>query len=144
MRAYMDDSAVIGVMEVPREDTAKYGIIDGTEVDPKTYKMSKMVEKPKPEEAPTCLATPGRYILPQEIFQILKDIPKGAGGEYQLTDAINLLAQKKDVYAHIFTGDRFDTGSIKGYLNATIEFALRDESLKDYAIELMKEKLERY
>lgn len=139
-----NSDAVIGVMEVPREDTSKYGIVAGETVTEKTIKMTDMVEKPLPEDAPTCLATPGRYMLPFEIFEILETIPKGAGGEYQLTDAIKELAKRSNVHAHIFEGDRFDTGNVKGYLNATIEFALRDESLKSYTIELMKEKLERF
>jgi UTP--glucose-1-phosphate uridylyltransferase len=106
--------------------------------------MNKMVEKPAPEKAPTNLATPGRYILTQEIFEHLSKIPRGVGGEYQLTDAINSLAASKEVYAHIFKGDRFDTGSIEGYLNATVEFALRDSELKNTMLRICKEKLERY
>ena len=94
-----------------------------------------MVEKPKPEDAPTTLATPGRYILNQEIFAILEEIPRGAGGEYQLTDAINLLAQRGEVYAYEFEGKRYDTGSLEGYLSATIDFALERDDLKDFAKE---------
>lgn len=137
-------NCVIGVMEVPNEHTSKYGIIDGTEIEKKTYKMTNMVEKPSPKDAPTNLATPGRYILPHEIFEILERIPKGAGGEYQLTDAINVLAEKGEAVAYIFDGDRYDAGTVEGYLDATLEFALRDASLKQHAINLMKEKLERY
>lgn len=136
--------AVIGVMEVPREDTSKYGIVAGTTIDERTLKMSEMVEKPKPEDAPTCLATPGRYIFNSEIFDILKTIPRGAGGEYQLTDAINEMAKSKNVIAHTFHGSRHDTGNVKGYLEATMEFALRDPELKDYALQIMKEKIQRY
>ncbi len=139
-----NNAPVIGVMEVPKSETNKYGIIDGVEISGGTYKMSSMVEKPDPEKAPTRLATPGRYILNQNIFEALKSIPRGAGGEYQLTDAINFLAQKQDFYAHIFKGDRFDTGNIKGYLNATIEFALRDKDLKSYTLELLREKIKNY
>lgn len=139
-----NNASVIAVMEVPKEDTSKYGIVAGERVDERTLKMTKMVEKPKPEDAPTNLATPGRYILSKEIFDILEEIPRGAGGEYQLTDAINVLANKRDVYSYVFEGERFDTGSVKGYLNATMDFALRDASLKDYALELMREKLEKY
>lgn len=139
-------ASVIGVMEVPNEETNKYGIVDGSfiENNKKSLVMNKMVEKPDPKDAPTNLATPGRYILKNEIFSCLKEIPRGAGGEYQLTDAINLLAQQEKVCAHIFEGERFDTGSIKGYLNATIEFALRDPDLKSFALDTIKEKLERY
>jgi UTP--glucose-1-phosphate uridylyltransferase len=137
--------SVIGVMEVPKEDTDKYGIVDGSFFEEgKTLKMQKMVEKPRPDVAPTNLATPGRYILTPEIFDCLRDIPRGVGGEYQLTDAINMLAGKDEVYAHIFDGDRFDTGSINGYLNATVEFALRDPNLKNVMIDIIKDKIERY
>lgn len=136
-----DSSPVIGVMEVPRQETFRYGIVDGEKIEGSTYKMAKMVEKPKPEKAPSCLATPGRYILNHEIFHELKNIKRGAGGEYQLTDAINALAQKRDVYAHIFAGERFDTGSLQGYLKATIEFALQDPELKGFLKNLMEEKV---
>lgn len=138
------DAQVIAVMEVPREDTAKYGIVDGEELNGQTLKMKRMVEKPNPKDAPTCLATPGRYILNAKIFKALKEIPRGAGGEYQLTDAINLMCATDNVLAHIFKGDRFDTGNIKGYLNATIEFALRDPELKDYTKALLQEKIKQY
>lgn len=136
--------AVIGVMEVPREETSKYGIVDGEKTGDKTTKMNRMVEKPKPEDAPTCLATPGRYILNSEIFQVLKKIPRGAGGEYQLTDAINELAKTKNVIAYEFDGDRHDTGHVKGYLEATIEFALRNPELKEYTLQVLREKIKRY
>lgn len=142
--AQEQNGSVIGVMEVAKDQTNKYGIVDGSKVNYSTLKMNRMVEKPSPDKAPTNLATPGRYILDNEIFKMLEEIPRGAGGEYQLTDAINLLCSKKDVYAHIFEGDRFDTGSINGYLDATIELALRDSQLKDYTVKLLKEKLEKY
>lgn len=138
--------SVIGVMEVPNETTSKYGIVDGNALtnDSKTLKMNKMVEKPKPEDAPTNLATPGRYILTADIFDCLERIPRGVGGEYQLTDAINMLAENDDVFAHIFEGDRFDTGSIEGYLNATVEFALRDSNTRDMMERIIKDKVTRY
>ncbi len=141
-----EGSSVIGVMEVPSEETYRYGIIEGKphDNDPKTYLMSKMIEKPKPEDAPTNLATPGRYILRQEIFKYLDQIPRGVGGEYQLTDAINAMAAEMNVHAHIFEGDRFDTGSLEGYLNATVEFAMRDPAIKETMIKICKEKLNAY
>lgn len=138
------NGSVIGVMEVNNADTNKYGIVAGKFLDEKTLHMNKMVEKPLPDKAPTNLATPGRYILTNKIFEMLKKIPRGAGGEYQLTDAINLLCENESVYAHIFNGDRFDTGNINGYLDATLEFALRDNNLFEYTMGLMKEKLEKY
>jgi len=137
---------VIGVMEVDPQETYKYGVVKGTFVDPlrKTMRMTDMVEKPKPADAPSNLATPGRYIFKPEIFDALKVIPKGVGGEYQLTDAINLLARESEVYAHVFEGDRFDTGNIEGYLNATIEFALMNKDSEQMMRKIIKEKSEKY
>lgn len=136
--------AVIGVMEVPNSETDKYGIIEGTSINnSKTYKMTNMIEKPKPNEAPTNLATPGRYIFSKEIFEFLKKIPRGVGGEYQLTDAICMMAKEQNVLAHIFDGDRYDTGNVKGYLNATIAFALENPELRNYTLEIMRGHLEK-
>ncbi len=137
-------AAVIGVMEVPKEDTSKYGIVKGDFVNETTLKMTGMVEKPKPQDAPTNLATPGRYILTHEIFDILEKIPRGAGNEYQLTDAINVLCQSKTVFAHKFTGERFDTGNVHGYLDATIDFALKNPETKDKFIESIRARLTKY
>jgi UTP--glucose-1-phosphate uridylyltransferase len=134
-------ATVIGVMEVPREETKKYGIVKGEIINERTLRMTGMVEKPKPEEAPTNLATPGRYILTPEIFTILEKIPRGAGNEYQLTDAINVLCQKKDVYAYRFEGERYDTGNVHGYLDATIDFALKDPEIRDKFLLSLKERL---
>jgi UTP--glucose-1-phosphate uridylyltransferase len=139
-----DGSTVIGVMEVPKDQTNKYGIVKGDFIDEKTLRMTGMVEKPKPEDAPTNLATPGRYILTPEIFEILEKIPRGAGNEYQLTDAINVLCQKKNVYAYKFEGERFDTGSIPGYLDATIDFALKDPATRDTFVASLKHRLTKY
>jgi UTP--glucose-1-phosphate uridylyltransferase len=137
---------VIGVMEVDKKETYKYGIVKGDFIDDKkkTLRMTSMVEKPKPEDAPTNLATPGRYIFRPEIFDALKVIPKGVGGEYQLTDAINLLARESEVYAHVFEGQRFDTGNIEGYLNATIEFALMNKDSEAMMRKLILEKVSKY
>ena len=137
-------ASVIGVMEVPKDQTSKYGIVKGEIVDEKTIRMTGMVEKPKPEDAPTNLATPGRYILTPEIFDILETIPRGAGNEYQLTDAISVLCQKRDVFAYKFEGERFDTGSIPGYLDATIDFALKDPATRDTFIASLKHRLTKY
>jgi UTP--glucose-1-phosphate uridylyltransferase len=137
-------ASVIGVMEVPKDQTSKYGIVKGEIVDEKTLRMTGMVEKPKPEDAPTNLATPGRYILTPEIFEILEKIPRGAGNEYQLTDAISVLCQKRDVFAYKFEGERFDTGSIPGYLDATIDFALKDPATRDTFIASLKHRLTKY
>ena len=139
-----EGATVIGVMEVPKEDTPKYGIVKGEVVDNRTLRMTGMVEKPRPEDAPTNLATPGRYILTPEIFEILEKIPRGAGNEYQLTDAINVLCQRKNVYAYKFEGERFDTGNIHGYLDATIDFALKDPQIKEKFIQSLKYRMNKY
>lgn len=132
---------VIGVMEVPRNETNKYGIVKGDIVNEKTIRMTGMVEKPKPEDAPTNLATPGRYVLTPEIFSILEKIPRGAGNEYQLTDAINVLCQERDVFAYRFEGERYDTGNVHGYLDATIDFALKDPEIRDKFLASLKGRL---
>jgi UTP--glucose-1-phosphate uridylyltransferase len=132
---------VIGVMEVPKSETNKYGIVSGEVVNEKTIRMTGMVEKPKPEDAPSNLATPGRYILTPDIFDILQKIPRGAGNEYQLTDAINVLCQQRDVYAYRFEGDRYDTGNVHGYLDATIDFALKDPEIRDKFLASLKSRL---
>lgn len=140
-----EKKSVIGVMEVPLEDTDKYGIVDGVfQKDGKTLEMKQMIEKPSPSESPTNLATPGRYILTPDIFDCLKETPKGVGGEIQLTDAINLLARRDKVFAHLFEGDRFDTGNIAGYLNATVEFALRDPETKQIMLDIIRDKIKRF
>lgn len=140
------DANVIGVMEIDPEESYKYGIVKGDFIDAqkKTMRMTSMVEKPKPADAPSNLATPGRYVFRPDIFDALKVIPKGVGGEYQLTDAINLLANQSEVYAHVFEGQRFDTGNIEGYLNATIEFALMNPSSEEMMRRLIREKVEKY
>lgn len=142
----MGGAPVIGVMEVPREETAKYGIVHGVAVpnEPRTIKMKGMVEKPSLKDAPSTLATPGRYILHPEIFDILTKIPRGAGNEYQLTDAINVLCQNRDVFAHQFEGERFDTGNIQGWLDATVDFALRDPVLREGFIATLRRKISKH
>jgi UTP--glucose-1-phosphate uridylyltransferase len=135
--------SVIGVMEVPRDQTYRYGIVKGVNINDKTLRMDAMVEKPRPEQAPTNLATPGRYVLKNEIFSALRRIERGAGGEYQLTDAINLLCLENAVFAHKFEGKRYDTGSLEGYLRATVEFALARPDLAAVMREIIKDNSEK-
>jgi UTP--glucose-1-phosphate uridylyltransferase len=139
-----EGSPIIGVMEVSKEDTSKYGIVKGDVVNERTLRMNGMVEKPKPQDAPTNLATPGRYILTPDIFEILENIPRGAGNEYQLTDAINVLCQRRNVFAYKFEGERFDTGNIHGYLDATLDFALKDPQIRDKFIESLQLRMQKY
>ena len=134
--------SMIGVMEVDKTETYKYGIISGDYVgsDNRVLRMTGMVEKPKPSEAPSQLATPGRYILNSNIFTCLEKISKGAGGEYQLTDAINIYLKQNPTYAYRFEGKRYDTGNVPGYLAATVDFALSDPATRDIMIEIIKAK----
>jgi len=111
--------SVIAIEEVPKEDTSSYGIISGDEIAPGIYQVNDMVEKPKPEDAPTNMAIIGRYILTPEIFGYLKQTAPGANGEVQITDALKQLAQNRQVLAVKFKGQRFDCGSIEGFVEAT-------------------------
>lgn len=122
--------SVLGVQNVPRQDTDKYGIVTlEKSVAPRVGKMSHIVEKPKPDKAPTTLAVVGRYLLSGAIFEDLAKIGKGAGGEIQLTDGIARLMQREAVYSFEFEGKRYDCGNKLGYLQATVEFGLKHPSL---------------
>ncbi|MGB6179123.1 UTP--glucose-1-phosphate uridylyltransferase GalU [Carnobacterium sp.] len=136
----------IAVMKVPHEDTSKYGIIDPEgQVDETTYNVRSFVEKPNPEDAPSDLAIIGRYLLTPEIFDILEKQEPGAGGEIQLTDAIDTLNKTQRVFAHEFKGQRFDVGDKFGFLKTSIQYGLKHNEVKDvlreYIIE-MGQKLE--
>ncbi len=115
--------SVVAVEEVPKKDTSKYGIV-AVESSRNGQRMTKIVEKPKPENAPSNLAVVGRYLLAPEIFDKLENTGRGAGGEIQLTDAIADLLDIADVYAYSFSGDRYDCGSKLGYLQATVAYGL--------------------
>jgi len=122
--------SVLGVQNVPKHDTDKYGIVKlESSVAPRIGKISHIVEKPKPDKAASTLAVVGRYLLSAALFEDLAKIGKGAGGEIQLTDGIARLMQREPVYAFEFEGKRYDCGSKLGYLQATVEFGLRHPSL---------------
>ncbi|NTZ10681.1 UTP--glucose-1-phosphate uridylyltransferase GalU [Burkholderia metallica] len=118
-------SSVIGVEEIPPSETKSYGIVDGKEWEESIVKMSAIIEKPAPEVAPSNLGVVGRYILKPRIFEHLRALKPGAGGELQLTDAIQALLADEQVLAYKYQGIRYDCGSKLGYLKATVEFALR-------------------
>src|ERR1700688_1876947 len=122
--------SVLGVQNVPKQDTDKYGIVtlEG-KIAPRVGKMSHIVEKPKPEKAASTLAVVGRYLLTASLFDDLAKIGKGAGGEIQLTDGIARLMQREAVYAFEFAGKRYDCGTKLGYLQATVEFGLKHPQL---------------
>ena len=126
--------SVVAVMEVPSEDTGRYGMIAGDPADsedPRLYKVSGLVEKPEPADAPSNLAIIGRYVLTPKIFDKLEQTPRGAGGEIQLTDAIEALMKEQDVYAYAFDGVRYDAGTTMGWLRASIELALQRQDIGD-------------
>ena len=141
-------SSVLGVQEVADEDVNKYGIVAGDRVLENVYKVDDLVEKPSISEAPSNVAILGRYIINPGIFDILARTKPGKGGEIQLTDALKVLAAKEDMYAYIFEGKRYDVGDKLGFLQATVEFALRRpelrEELLDYLVGIVEEETKVY
>ncbi|MBB6246578.1 UTP--glucose-1-phosphate uridylyltransferase GalU [Rhodanobacter sp. A1T4] len=128
--ANAQDAGVIAVEEVPHNDTDKYGIVDATPIDDRSAQIRHMVEKPKPADAPSNLAVVGRYVLPGRIFELLEQTTPGAGGEIQLTDAIEaLLKEQGKVLAYRFEGIRFDCGNKAGLVRATMHMAMQDPTL---------------
>lgn len=127
-------TSILGVQKVAREDVSKYGIAACMAIDERVYKVKDLVEKPKLEDAPSDIAILGRYILTPDIFDYLETQDTGAGGEIQLTDALRRQAADTAMYAYDFIGKRYDVGSKIGFLQANIEFALRNPELKDEAI----------
>ena len=124
-------TTVLGVQEVARENVDKYGILDVKHIEDRVYKVKDMVEKPSVEEAPSNIAILGRYIITPEIFNILENQAPGKGGEIQLTDALQTLATKEAIYAYNFEGRRYDVGDKLGFLEATVDFALKRPELRD-------------
>ena len=111
--------SIVAIEEVPRDETFKYGVIDGEEISEGLYRVNNMVEKPDPEVAPSNLAIIGRYILTPDIFDIIRDTPPGRNGEVQITDALMTQAKSGGVLAYKFKGRRFDCGSIEGFMDAS-------------------------
>jgi UTP--glucose-1-phosphate uridylyltransferase len=129
MSAHKAGEAVIALMEVPWEETQRYGVCAGQMVTPDSMRVSEMVEKPDPSVAPSNFAIVGRYILPGEIWELLEQTQPGAGGEIQLTDAIAKLASLGRVEGRVFEGKRFDTGNVIGLLRATLHYAFKRPDL---------------
>lgn len=124
-------TSVLGVQTVDKSQVNKYGIVGGEQVSDRVYKVSDLVEKPKVEEAPSNVAILGRYIITPRIFEILETTAPGKGNEIQLTDALLTLVKEESMYAYDFEGKRYDAGDKLGYLQATVEYALRRPELKD-------------
>jgi len=134
MRVYEERAAsVIAVQRVPKEDISAYGCVDPEPIDESLVRILQMVEKPRVEDAPSDLAARGRYIFTPEIFEAIEKTSAGVGGEIQLTDAINLLAQEREVYALIYGGPILDVGRKLDFLRATVRLALeRDDISSDF------------
>lgn len=139
-------SSVVGVQQVEKEQVSNYGVIEpdnSIEISANTIKLKSLVEKPNMDEAPSNYAVMGRYILTPEIFSILEHLEPGKGGEIQLTDAINILNQRDEVFAYNFTGKRYDIGNKLGFIKATIDFALNREDLRGDLTAFLEEKLKK-
>ncbi|MGG4507248.1 UTP--glucose-1-phosphate uridylyltransferase GalU [Heyndrickxia sporothermodurans] len=137
-------SSIIGVQEVPDHETHRYGIIDPSASSGRRYQVNNLIEKPKQGTAPSNLAIMGRYVLNPEIFMFLDKQETGAGGEIQLTDAIQKLNEIQRVFAYNFEGKRYDVGEKLGFVKTTIEFALQNNEIKDDLIEFLVEEVKKH
>lgn len=124
-------TTILGVQQVPKEEVYKYGIVKGMYIEDRVYKVKDLIEKPSVEEAPSNIAILGRYIITPQIFDVLKNTKPGKGGEIQLTDALKTLATQEAIYAYDFEGRRYDVGDKLGFLEATVEFALKRDDLRE-------------
>ena len=132
MKVYEDcPRTILGVQEVPKDKVSSYGIVKPAAIKDNLWQAVDLIEKPSAAEAPSCLAVLGRYIIEPEIFALLENTEPGRGGEIQLTDALRKLAMEKSVYAYQFEGRRYDTGDKLGFLEATVEFALKRPELRE-------------
>jgi len=136
-------TSILGVQIVKEEDVCKYGIVDGHKVGERVYTVKDLVEKPAVEDAPSNVAILGRYIINPGIFEILAETKPGKGGEIQLTDALKELALKEDMYAYDFDGKHYDVGNKQGFLEVTVETALRREDLRVEFLEYLVRVVER-
>ncbi len=134
------NSSVVGIERVQPDETHRYGIIKPAAAGPRLHQVTEIVEKPKPEVAPSNLGVVGRYILTPRIFELIKSTGRGAGGEIQLTDAIAALLKHEKVFGYEFEGTRYDCGNKSGYLRATVDFGLKHTELgntfRDYLVEV--------
>ena len=131
-------TSVLGVQTVDPNDVNKYGIVGGIHIEDRVYKVKNLVEKPSIEESPSNVAILGRYIITPRIFEILEETKPGKGNEIQLTDALLQLVKEEAMYAYDFEGRRYDVGDKLGFLQATVEYALRKPELREGFIEYLK------
>ena len=133
-------TSVLGVQTVEPQDVNKYGIVGGLHIEDRVYKVKNLIEKPAVEEAPSNVAILGRYIITPKIFEILENTAPGKGNEIQLTDALETLIKNEAMYAYDFEGRRYDVGDKLGFLQATVEFALKREELREPFIQYLNTK----
>ena len=139
MEVYEDcPGTILGVQEVPQEKVSSYGVVKPEAVKDGLWKATDLIEKPALEEAPSRLAVLGRYIIEPQIFELLEKTAPGRGGEIQLTDALRRLSEIRPVYAYEFEGRRYDVGDKQGYLEATVEFALKRPDLREGFLRYLK------
>ena len=131
-------TTILGVQQVANEDVDKYGIVEGKYIENGIYKVKDLIEKPDIETAPSNIAILGRYIITPEIFDILENTKPGKNGEIQLTDGLKTLCKNQAMYAYVFEGKRYDVGDKLGFLEATVDFALKNPELRDRFLEYMK------
>ncbi|TDT52007.1 UTP--glucose-1-phosphate uridylyltransferase GalU [Fonticella tunisiensis] len=131
-------TTILGVQQVPMEDVNKYGIVKGMHIEDGVYKVKDLIEKPEVDKAPSNVAILGRYIITPQIFEILENTKPGKGGEIQLTDALKELLNREAMYSYAFKGRRYDVGDKLGFLQATVEFALKRDDLKDDFMNYLK------
>lgn len=133
------NSSVLCVEQVAESEVSRYGIVDAEEVEPGIYRVRGLVEKPERGDAPSNLAIMGRYLLSPNIFRHLHELKRGAGGEYQLTDAISSLLNEEPVYAALYSGKRLDCGVKEGWIKATVVKALEDPELREIVLAAVRE-----
>ena len=133
-------TTILGVQTVDPKNVDKYGIVDGIHIEDRVYKVKRLVEKPAVDEAPSNVAILGRYIITPQIFEILENTAPGKGNEIQLTDALETLIKNEAMYAYDFEGQRYDVGDKLGFLEATVDFALKRPELRDEFEAFIKEK----
>ncbi len=136
-------TTILGVQQVADSDVDKYGIVKGRFIEDGIYKVKDLIEKPDVGTAPSNIAILGRYIITPEIFEILENTKPGKNGEIQLTDALKELAKRQAMYAYVFEGRRYDVGDKLGFLEATVDFALKRPELKADFMEFMRKTLEK-
>jgi UTP--glucose-1-phosphate uridylyltransferase len=133
--------SILGVQQVARQDTASYGIVDASALTDRISRVNAIVEKPEPKDAPSTLGVVGRYILTPRIFHFIQNLQPGAGGELQLTDAISALLKEQQVLAYAYDAVRYDCGSKLGYLQATVEHALRHPEVAEEFAAYLKDRI---